>query len=40
MLSARRLPVSPRDTDVVLTKRPKTIRGLNLATAGDSSSLI
>ena len=40
MLSARRLPVSPRDTDVVLMKRPKMIRGLHLPTRGDSASLI
>ena len=30
MLLARRLPDSPRDSDAVLMKRPKTIRGLHL----------
>ena len=40
MVSARKLRVSPRDTDVVLMERPKTIRGLHLPTARDSTSLI
>jgi hypothetical protein len=37
MLSARRLPVSPRDSDAVLMKRPKTIRGLHLPAMMDTS---